>query len=280
MYLVTGATGNVGSQLVDQLLDSGRQVRVFTRDASKVAKWGDRVQVAIGDLNTPESFASALAGVEAVFLMNGALQADRFDLLLAAAKAHGQPRLVFLSTIFASEPDILIGRLHKDKENAIRESGLRASFVRAGGFMTNAYQWIGSIKAEGVVYNPMGSGRSAPVAPADIAAVAFKALTIAELAGEVFDITGGELLTVSEQVKILGDVLGRPLRCVDVPVEAAIQGLLRSGLPPHVATAVGQSFEAVRDGRDAEVRGTVARVTGRPPKTFEAWARENAARFA
>jgi hypothetical protein len=65
-----------------------------------------------------------------------------------------------------------------------------------------------------------------------------------------------------------------------VPTETAVQGLIRSGIPAPIAAAVGKSFEAIRDGRGAAVMDTVQRVTGKQPKTFEAWARENAARFA
>jgi uncharacterized protein YbjT (DUF2867 family) len=280
MYLVTGATGNVGSEVVARLVADGEQVRVFTRDPGKVAHWGDRVQAATGDFGEPESFARAIAGAEGAFLMNGGLAAESFRRLVAAAKAQGNPRIVFLSTILATTPEFQIGRLHKDKEDTIRESGLPGTFLRPGAFMTNAYQWIGTIKAEGVVYNPMGTGKAAPIAPDDIAAVAVKALTTPGLAGEAFELTGGELLSVPEQVKILADVLGKPIRCVDVPTETAVQGLVRAGLPGHVAAAVGQSFEAVRDGRAADLRDTVERVTGRRPKTFEAWAREHASRFA
>ncbi|MDX6458008.1 MAG: hypothetical protein QOE55_1705, partial [Acidobacteriaceae bacterium] len=59
MYLVTGATGNVGREVVSQLLAQGQKVRVFSRDAAKVAQWGDRVEVAIGDFTHPETFAQA-----------------------------------------------------------------------------------------------------------------------------------------------------------------------------------------------------------------------------
>jgi (4-alkanoyl-5-oxo-2,5-dihydrofuran-3-yl)methyl phosphate reductase len=145
--------------------------------------------------------------------------------------------------------------------------------------MTNTYQWIGTIKAEGVVYNAMGTGKSAPIAPEDIAAVAVKALTVPSLSDEVFELTGSQLLSVPEQVTILADVLGKPIRCVDVPMETAVQGLIRAGIPAQIAAAVGQSFEAIRDGRARALNNTVERVTGNQPKTFEAWAREHASRF-
>jgi uncharacterized protein YbjT (DUF2867 family) len=253
---------------------------VFARDPAKVAHWGDRVQVAIGDFGKMDTFARAIADAQGAFMMNGGLEAESFRQLVAAAKAQGAPRIVFLSTILASQPGFQIGKLHKDKEDAIRESGLQGKFVRPGGFMTNSYQWIDTIKAEGVVYNPMGAGKFAPIASEDIAAVAVKALTEPSLSDEVFEITGGELLSVPEQVSILADVLGKRIQCLDVPAETAVQGLIRAGAPPQVAAAVVESFEAIRNGRAAVVKDTVERVTGQKPKTFEAWAREHASIFA
>jgi uncharacterized protein YbjT (DUF2867 family) len=279
-YLVTGATGNVGREVVSRLLADGAKVRVFTRDPGKAARWGDRVQLATGDFTDPDSFEHAIAGAQGVFLMNGGPDAASFRRLVAAAKVWGDPRIVFLSTILAGVPDSKMGQLHKDREDAIRESGLPGKFVRPGGFMTNAFQWIGTIKAEGAVHNAMGNGKFAPIAPEDIAAVVVEALKAPNYPDEVFELTGRELLSVPEQVGILARVLGKPIRCVDVPVETAIQGLIRAGVPAQMAAAAGQSFEAVRDGRAAIVRDTVETMTRRPPKTFEAWAREHASHFA
>jgi uncharacterized protein YbjT (DUF2867 family) len=280
MYLVIGATGNVGSEVVKQLLAAGEKVRAFTRDVGKVAARDGQVEVAIGDLTSPPTLAQAASGVEGIFLMNGALDGGIFRQLIAAMEAQGNPRVVFLSTLFAGFPESRIGQLHKDKEDVIRSSRLPGRFVRANVFMTNAYQWISSIKAEGVVYNPMDGGKAAPVAPDDIAAVAVHALTDPSLTPEVFEVTGGELLTIAEQVGILADAINRPIRCVDVSTETAIQGLVDLGTPAPVAAAVGQSYETVRDGKMAAVKDTFMRVTGRQPKTFQLWARENASRFA
>jgi uncharacterized protein YbjT (DUF2867 family) len=82
------------------------------------------------------------------------------------------------------------------------------------------------IKAEGAVYNAMGAGKIAPIAADDIAAVAVHALTDPSLTPEVFEVTGGELLTIPRQVGILADAVTRPIRCVDVSTESAIQALL------------------------------------------------------
>jgi uncharacterized protein YbjT (DUF2867 family) len=280
MYLIIGATGNVGSEVVKQLLAAGKNVRVFTRDAAKVAAWDGQVEVAIGDLTSPATFAQAVSGVEGVFLMNGALDEGIFRQLIAALKAQGNPRVVFLSTLFAGFPESRIGQLHKDKEDVIRSSGLPARFVRAGAFMTNAYQWLGTIKTEGAVYNAMGAGKVAPVAAEDIAAVAVHALTDPSLTPEVFEVTGSELLTIPEQVAILADAANRPIRCVDVSTETAVDSLVAMGTPAPVAAAVGQSYETIRDGKMAAVKDTVLGVTGRQPKSFRSWTREHVSRFA
>jgi uncharacterized protein YbjT (DUF2867 family) len=280
MYLITGASGNVGSEVVSQLLAQGQKVRVFTRDAAKVAHWGDRVEVALGDFTSPETFAQAVTGVDGVFIMNGPLDGGVFRQLIAAIQAKGNPRVVFLSTLFAAFPDSAIGQLHKDKEDVIRASGLPGTFVRAGSFMTNSYQWLDAIKAKGVVYNAMGTGKVAPVAAEDIAAVVVHALTDGAVPPEVLEVTGGELLTIAEQVDILAQARNQPIQCVDVPTETAVQGLIRIGTPPTVAAAVGKSFEAIRDGRMAVVKDTVKRLTGRPPRSFQSWAQAHASRFA
>jgi uncharacterized protein YbjT (DUF2867 family) len=280
IYLVSGATGNVGSAVAARLLPNGRRTRVFTRDASKVARLANSgAEVAIGDFQQPETFARALAGVDAVFLMNQSPDPAAFARLVSTIAESGHPRIVFLSSLAASQPDLQIGRLHKQKEEAIRESGTPAKFLRPGGFMSNAYQWIGGIKADGIVYNAMGEAKFPPIAPEDIGEVAVAALGEPERFDEILELTGGELLSVPEQVKILASVLDQPIRCVDVPVQTAVENMIRAGVPPQLAAGVGQSYEAVRNGWAVAMTDTVQKVTGKKPMSFEAWCRIHASRF-
>src|SRR4051794_1979721 len=102
MYLITGATGNVGSEVVEQLLERGEAVRLFVRDAAKVAQWSHRVEIAVGEFRNPESFARALVGIEAVFLMNGRSDAATIQELVAATKPETEQRLVFQSSLLAN----------------------------------------------------------------------------------------------------------------------------------------------------------------------------------
>jgi uncharacterized protein YbjT (DUF2867 family) len=279
MYLIIGGTGNVGSEVVAQLLAAGKRVRVLTRDAAKVSPRSGEVEVAVGDLLQPDTVAKALVGVETVFLMNGVLDGNAFRQVIAAIQTAGSPRVVFLSTLFAADPASPIGQVHKDKEDVIRASGLHGSFVRAGNFMTNSFQWIETIRQSGTVFNGMGNGKTAPVAPRDIAAVAVKALTDPSAAG-IYEVTGEELLTLPDQVAILSRATGKPIRVVDISAGQAEEGLLKAGFPPFVAKAVSHSYEDIRQGKLAYTRDTVRKAKGAPPVTFEAWVESHRARFA
>lgn len=283
MFLIVGATGNVGSQVAEELLARGEQVRVFTRDRAKLAnlakRW-EKAEVVEGDLSQPESFQRATSGVQAVFLMNGALDGDSFRQILEDAKQQGVRRIVFLSSVLAARPDLQIGLMHKVKEDAIHDAGFEFTSVRASGFMSNVRQWAGSIRTEGVVYNAMGTGKSALIAPEDIAAVAVAALVSPRPLGPILEVTGGELLTVPEEVKILSKVLGRALRVIDVTTEQAADALAGNGLPRPVANAVAASFQAIREGRVVELTSTVRDLTGREPIRFAEWIEKHAATVA
>lgn len=280
MILITGATGNVGRELVTQLAESGHAIRLFTRDAAKLVQWKGRAEIVTGSYDQPDTFARAAEGVDAIFLMNAGLPGNAFQLLLEGTKQKGVKRVVLLSTILVSDPESEIGALHKAQEDTVRASGLECAFLRPGGFMSNTYQWIGSIRADSVVYSAFGEGRFPPIAPEDIAAAAAALLTAPTLERQVCELTGGELITAPQQVSILSRVLGKPIECREVPIETAVENMVRNGVPRPIAASVGKSFQAVREGRGIAITDTVERLTGRKPITFETWAAKHAASFA
>ncbi|MGO4702984.1 NAD(P)H-binding protein [Dyella sp. 2RAB6] len=279
MYLVTGASGNIGGSIARQLLEAGHPVRVFARDPARLGELAERVEIAQGDFSQPDSLGAAALGTRAVFLNTGP-NPSQLPALLAGLKANGAPRVVFLSSILAGDPAFLLGRMHRANEDALLASGLRTTVLRPTGFMTNTLRWADSIRADDVVYNAMGSGKAPPIAPEDIAAVAVRALLDPALAGQTLELTGGELLNVPEQVEILSGLLGRTLRSVDVSIEQTVQGLVATGIPEPLARGIAQSLEAVRDGRGRAMTPTVEQITGAAPRTFRAWAHTNAAHFA
>src|SRR5258708_13966053 len=151
-YLITGATGDVGSKVVERLLQRGDRPRVFVREEEKArSRFGDRVDVFVGDLADPASLRSAVEGVDALFLVNTGPQIPVRDGGAAkVAKAAGVKHLVTLSSLSVEE-GLAIGAWHERGEAAIRATGIPFTFVRPTGFMSNLLAWATSIKAEGVV---------------------------------------------------------------------------------------------------------------------------------
>jgi uncharacterized protein YbjT (DUF2867 family) len=209
-YLITGATGNIGSLVVELLLARGIRPRILVRDLDKArARFGDRVDVARGDLEDARSLTPALAGADAIFLVNsGPELAARDGAAAAAAKSAGVKQLVKLSTNDARE-QIGTGVWHAQGEAAVRASGIPFTFVQPSGFMVNALWWAPSIKASGMVRSPTGDGRIPFIHSADIAAVVVAALTTRDHLGASLDITGPEALSYAQMVaKMTADLPG------------------------------------------------------------------------
>ncbi len=281
MILVTGATGTVGSQVVAQLLAAGERVRVLSRDPSKAAKFGAGVEVAQGDLAKPETLEAAFAGIDKVFLLStGPDLANLEAHAITAAKRSSVKHIVMLSALGADiEPGIQLGRWHRESEKNLQESGLTWTILRPGNFDSNALTWASSIKAQGVAYHLTGAGKSAPIDPRDIAAVAVVALTKPGHEGKAYDLTGPEALNVAEQVEKISAALGKPLQAIEAPEAAARSGMLAEGMPRELVEALLELMALTRAGHGAKITTTLAEVLGREPRTFDAWVKDNIAAF-
>jgi uncharacterized protein YbjT (DUF2867 family) len=281
--LVTGATGNIGSRVVERLIERGERPRIFVRDADKArARFGARVDLVLGDLADASALAAALREIDALFLVNsGPDLACRDQAAAAASTRAGVKRVVKLSAMGARSPNstAALGAWHAQGEAAIRASGVAWTFVQPAGFMSNALGWAASIKAEGVVRAATGDGKIAMIHPDDIAAVATKAMTSNEYEGQALPITGPEALSYGEMTAKIGDAIGKPLEFQPLSDEHARQRVLADGMPPALADALVGLWRSVREGRVAMVTDTVERVVGRKPIAFDQWALHNRAAF-
>jgi uncharacterized protein YbjT (DUF2867 family) len=273
--LVTGATGNVGGELVRTLLAGGEQVRALVRDGRQ-GLLPSGAAPAVGDLDRPETLSSALAGTRAVFLLSGYRDMPG---LLAAAIGAGVERVVLLSgsSVEASDTANPISRYMIRSEAAVRASGLPWTILRPSAFMSNTLQWAPQLKARDVVRAPFAGVRQAVVDPLDIAAVAAEGLRTPRHQGRAYRLTGPESLLPADRVRVLAEVLGRRLRFEGQPdVEAREQ--MRREMPEEYAEAFF-SFYARGTVDEAPVLPTVEEVTGRPARTFEQWALAHASAF-
>lgn len=279
-YLITGATGDVGSRVVELLLDRGDRPCIFVRDPRKAqARFGDRVDVAVGDLTDEAAMISAFRGVDALFLLNtGPELGSRDGIAANVAKAVGVKHLVKLSSMDAQH-GVGTGPWHAQGEALIRASGIVFTFVEPAGFMSNALGWAGSIKNQRVVRACTGDGKIPFIHLEDIAAVAIKALTTHAYDGESLPITGPVALSFAEMTAKISEAIGKPLTFQPISDEQALQRLITSGEPKAVVEAHASLWRAIREGRLATVTGEVERVVGRGPITFDEWVRENTMAF-
>jgi uncharacterized protein YbjT (DUF2867 family) len=282
MILVTGATGNIGSELVDQLVTKGAPVRVMSREERKLAHLDSRVERVIGDRHERSTMQNALRGVDRLFMLpilfDPNHEADR--LLIEEAKQAGVRRVVKISSTevrFGTKGGI--ARLHREKEQFVEESGISWTLLRPGGFMSNTLQWVPTIKTQGKVFNPGGDGKFAPIAPRDIAAVAALALTTDGHDGKVYELTGSELVSTHDQVRILSEVLGKPVECVDIPISVAAEQMSAAGWPETLVEGMTDVWSRLLKGGGAFQTDEVERLTGHAPQLFETWCREHRAAF-
>ena len=202
---------------------------------------------------------------------------------LAAAKDAGVRRVVFQSS--ASVDDSAgtqphqVAAFHHEVEQAIRDSGLEWTFLRLELSAANALQWAfdvpGQVKAGDVVRGPYAAAAGAPIHPADFAAIAIEALTVDEHAGRIYPVTGPESLTHEEQIKLLGEAIGRQLHYREISPEAA-----REAMGPFAPADVLLDDWARHLERPAPVTDTILRLTGRPGRGFAQWASDYRGDFA
>jgi uncharacterized protein YbjT (DUF2867 family) len=281
MILVTGATGHVGRELVRQLDASGTACRILVRDPARAAWLPERAERWTADLDDADALAPALDGVSRLFLLVPGIGLEHTERAVAAARTAGVRHIVYLSSYAViGSPVPAMGRWHHQREQLIRASGIPATFLRPSGFMTNAFDWLPTLRSAGYVLDPVGPGRAALIDPADIAAVASRVLTEDDHDGREYLLTGGEALTVAEQVQIMVAASGRDIAVRPVASAAeAVRSRYPHGAPPALADALIEGLRLMRADTAGVLSDTVRRLLGRPPRTFADWCARNAAAF-
>ena len=284
MILVTGATGQAGSEVVFALLEHGHEVRAFVRDPGKASSlFGETVELVTGDLADPRAVRAALEGSDRVVL-SGPDDPRRVEWesgLIDLAPAAGVRQIVKISSIVAEAGSaVAFWDWHGQVEQHLRESGVPAVILRSSFYMSNLLASAEQVALEGRLYAPAGDARIAMIDPRDVGAAAAAVLHSTSHDGRTYVLTGPEAITYRQVAAELSAATGSGVEFVDVPDDDATQAMIQSGLPGFVAEQLVNVFAMLRLGVAEQVTATVESLTGRPPRDFAAFARDHARLFA
>jgi uncharacterized protein YbjT (DUF2867 family) len=267
MILVTGATGTVGKEVVRRLTVAGERPRVFVRDAERARQqFGELVEYATGDLNSPATIVNSLRGVDRVFLVTpqSARQPDWERQIICAARQRGAAHVVKLSVFRADRRSPLrIARQHREAERTLEESGLAFTILRPVFFMQNLMAMV----HDGVVATAARDGRIAMVDARDIASVAASALTSGDHEGQTYTLTGPEAHSFGEITEIVSQHAGAEIKHVHVPPDRVRAALRAAGRPEWFANDMAQLHTMLINGYEDIVTTDISRVIGTPPST-------------
>ena len=265
LTLILGGTGKTGRRVAERLKARGHAVRIGSRSAVPSFDW-----------DKEKSWGPSLDGVSAVYItyapdlaMPGA--PDAIQAFVDLAQRRGVQRLVLLSGRGEEEAQAC--------ERIIQNSGLEWTIVRASWFNQNFSEgaFIDMV-LDGTITLPAGQQVEPFVDVDDIADVAVAAFTEDHHNGQIYEVTGPRLMSIGDVAADLSRATGRTIDYVDVPHDAFVAEVARSGAPNDVIWMLDYLFSTVLDGRNAHLTDGVQRALGRPPKDFADYARDVAAK--
>lgn len=271
MIAITGATGQLGRLVIQQLLARGvpaTQIVAAVRSPSKAADLAALgVQVREADYNRPETLGSALDGVQRLLLISSSEIGQRLPqhrAVIAAAQAAGVDQLVYTSLLHADSSPLGLAAEHVATEALIRESGLRHAILRNGWYTENHLASIAPALQHGAFIGSAGEGRIASATRADYAEAAAVVLTQAAGDNRVLELAGDSGYTLAELAAELSRQSGKTVPYVNLPAADYQAALASAGLPAPLAALLADSdVGASRGGLDDGSR-TLSTLIGRP----------------
>jgi uncharacterized protein YbjT (DUF2867 family) len=283
MILITGATGTVGSEVVKRLSAKGVRMRALTRDPGKadIVRL-PQVEVVRGDFGDADSIRLACASVHRAFLLTNSTERaeEQQTTFMRIAQESGVQHIVKLSQLHAdaNSPGRFL-RYHGAVEAAIRASGLTFTFLRPNLYMQGLLNFRQSIQQKGAFFAAVGDARISSIDVRDLADVAVAALTESKHDNRTYSLTGPKALTFADMANQLSGAVERTITFVDVPPESMRTALADLGFPAWQADGLLEEFAMYRRGEAAEVESGVSEALGRPPRSFDEFARDYASLF-
>src|SRR5215213_2676577 len=289
--LVTGATGTVGSEVIKQLISSPTsnfniKAAVHSRESGNRVAAEMRVKPVQIDYNKPDTIAEGFKDVDRLFLLTP-FQSNMVELSanlvnVAKKKTGVVKHIVKLSVMGAdADPGITGGRLHRQAENIIGESGISYTFLRPNFFMQNFINFFSqTIKEQGAFYLPACDGKVSFVDVRDIASVAVQALLNKSKHGQkAYNITGPDAISYAQAAEILSNEIGRKIKYVDISEDQAREGMKAIGMDEWFINSMMELFSITRAGYVSDVSPAIGEVTGKKPITFSEFAKDYSRAF-
>lgn len=270
--LVLGATGTIGSRIAADLVAKGEAVKAASRNATPVPG----AEAVALDLTNPASLATALEGVDRLFAIVPAGYLDPLGLLSPVIDAAAARKIkVVLMTVLGVDADDSIP--YRQLELKLEKAGIAYGIIRPNWFADNFHSYWREGIRHNVIAVPAAEGKSSFIDTRDIAASAVALLTSSAFDGKAYNLTGPEALSYGEAAGVLSAVTGKAIAYQPIDDAAFIAMLTGAGVPEDYARFLAAIFHPVREGWTARVTGDVEHLTGKPPRSLEAYATDNRA---
>jgi NAD(P)H dehydrogenase (quinone) len=272
MIVVTGATGQLGRLVIQDLLDRGVPAAGIVAAVRNPAAAGDLgVEVRHADYEQPRTLKSAFAGASKLLLISASEIGKRLPQhrnVIDAAVAAGVPHVIYTSILKADTTSVGLAAEHKETEAYLRFSGLPHTVLRHSWYSENYTGNLAAALASGAVLGSTGSGRVGAVPRADYAAAAAAVLTTEGHVGKVYELASDTPFTMAEYASELSAQSGKPVAYQDLPAPDYIQALVGFGLPEGYAGALADADLGIGRGDLATDSGDLSRLIGRPTTTI------------
>src|SRR5258708_2769886 len=282
LYVITGATGNIGHRIAEELLSLKKKVRVIGRDAEKLKKLTEKsAESFVGNVENAEDMERAFSGAKAVFLMIPPdYKADDFrkyqnrvsQAYEKALRSSGTRFVVSLSSLGAHRTDKLglINGLYDHEQRLNKVAGIHVVHLRPAYFMENHFNDLGIIKQAGINGGAMKADLPiAQIATTDIAKVAARYLAKLDFVGQVVhELLGPRDLTMRDATVILGKAIGKPdLKYVQFSYEDTNKALLGMGFSQDVSKCFVEMITGLNEGLATPTQARIAQTT--TPTTYQ-----------
>ena len=280
MILVTGASGQVGRQVLEEVLKTGKPVKAMYRSAEDARSALAGVATVIADFADKASQPKALQGIDAIYLVCSPIPqlVELESNVIEACTRAGVGYVVLSSALGAGNYPKSFPSWHRKVEDKLKASGLRYAIFRPNSFMQNIAAYMApSIRSQGAFYAAMGHAKMSLIDVRDIAVILAKALTNpAAFAGKAIDLNGPEAFSYAEIAAKISRVAGRAVQFVNIPEETQRKAMLDLGMPEWQVNALLelQQYYTV-EGKGGEVAPPIKDFLGRAPITLDQYLNEN-----